>query len=214
MNKVASDGSSLGKIKFGNGVDYFRNYEARRAGAMSSVAETELERAFQVLSEAVESRRSAFVCGNGGSTAVSNHMICDFNKGIRTGTGLRPRFHSLSTSIETIMAIANDISFEEVFSFQLESLADKGDVLVTISSSGNSPNILRAMDAAKTIGMTTIALTGFDGGGAAKRADINLHVSADNYGIVEDCHQSLMHILAQFLRQSAMSEEAIRAAKF
>lgn len=214
MDNVNPDEKTFGQSRFENGYDYFKNYEAARAQAILSVNETALNQAVEVLADAERGKHSIFVCGNGGSTAIANHMVCDFNKGVRTGTSLRPRFHSLSSNVETLMAIANDISFDEVFAFQLDSLADKDDVLLVVSSSGNSPNVARALEAAARIGMKTIAMTGFEGGRARELAEISLHVANNNYGIVEDCHHSLMHVLAQFLRQREMDESEISKTKF
>jgi phosphoheptose isomerase len=132
-------------------------------------------------------------------------LLCDFLKGIQTDTKLLPRVVSLASHLELITAIANDIAYDEIFAYQLRTLAAPGDVLITVSSSGNSENIVRAIDWARQNGVATIAMTGFTGGRSAKLADIDLHVTAENYGIVEDVHQSMMHALAQYLRQSAMS---------
>jgi phosphoheptose isomerase len=100
-----------------------------------------------------------------------------------------------------ITAIGNDLGYDKIFSKQLEfSSADDSDILVVVSSSGNSPNILNALDIANDRGMVSIALVGFDGGAAARKADVVVHVNSDNYGIVEDCHQIIMHSWAQCLR--------------
>jgi D-sedoheptulose 7-phosphate isomerase len=98
---------------------------------------------------------------------------------------------------------------EEVFEFQLASLGVAGDVLIAISSSGTSPNIVKAIATAKGMGLATIAMTGFTGGPSAVLADINLHVSAENYGLIEDTHQSIMHILAQFMRQDNLTSPSL-----
>ena len=111
-----------------------------------------------------------------------------------------PGVVSLSATVELITAIANDIDYAEIFAYQLRNAARPGDVLITISSSGNSENIVRALAWARDNGLTTIAMSGFSGGRSATTADINLHVAAANYGVVEDAHQSLMHILAQYVR--------------
>ncbi len=116
--------------------------------------------------------------------------------------------------MEMITAIANDISYDEIFVYQLQTLAEPGDVLLTVSSSGDSENVVRAAQWAKDQGLEVIAFTGFEGGRTAKLATINLHVSGDNYGVVEDTHQGLMHILAQFIRQNRMDESMIRERKF
>lgn len=165
-----------------------------------------IREAVMALQTAIRGDHAIFSCGNGGSAAISNHLLCDYLKGTQGGSSIKPRVHTLSSSVELITAIANDIGVEDVFALPLKSLGKAGDVLIVISSSGASPNILRALEAAASLGMTTIAMTGFQGGGAASLADISLHVASDNYGVVEDTHQSLMHILAQYLRQAALTD--------
>ena len=113
-----------------------------------------------------------------------------------------------------ITAIGNDISYDEIFICQLRALATPGDALITISSSGDSENIVRAASWASENNIPVISMTGFSGGRSAEIADVNLHVSAENYGVVEDVHQSLMHILAQYIRQAHMDEGLIRQRKF
>ena len=155
-----------------------------------------------------------YSCGNGGSAAIANHLVCDHCKAVQSDTGLRPRIYSLSATIEIMTAVSNDLSYDEVFVYQLRSLARPGDVLVAISSGGDSENIVRAVTWAKENGIPVIAMTGFFGGRSAALADVNLHVAAHNYGVIEDVHQSLMHILAQYIRQAHMDEETIKLRKF
>jgi D-sedoheptulose 7-phosphate isomerase/D-glycero-D-manno-heptose 1,7-bisphosphate phosphatase len=121
---------------------------------------------------------------------------------------------SLSNNVELLTAIANDLTYEDVFAFQLESQASPGDVLVAVSSSGRSANIVRALTWARDQGLRTIAITGFDGGAARTVAEVGVHVDCTNYGIVEDLHQAIMHALAQYIRQSRMSADTISAAVF
>jgi D-sedoheptulose 7-phosphate isomerase len=147
---------------------------------------------------AIDTEKRIFVCGNGGSLALAEHMMCDFQKAIFTNTGHRARVHTL-TSSPLMSAIANDIGYEEVFSKQLEMSAYPKDRLLVISSSGNSPNIVRALKTAKEKGMMTAALVGFDGGLAKSLADISVHVPVNNYGIVEDAHSYVLHVISQFL---------------
>lgn len=187
---------------------YADDYFALLAAAAATVDRAALAAAGELLTQRIKAGALIFSCGNGGSAAIANHLTCDHMKGIRSDTGLRPKVHSFSATVELITAITNDIGAEEMFSFQLSSMASAGDVLVAISSSGNSPNIVRVLTEAKERGVTTIAMTGFDGGGARALADINLHVRADNYGLVEDVHQSLMHILAQHLRHAHLTDSA------
>ncbi len=193
---------------------FYDAYAEQIAAAMASVPRSSLAAAEILLGEAIAADAHVYACGNGGSAAISNHLVCDHLKGIRTDTTLRPRVHSLSATIEMITAIANDLDYAEVFSYQLQSLARPGDVLITISSSGESENVVRALQWARDNGLRTIALTGFAGGRAARLAEVGLHVDADNYGVIEDVHQSLMHVLAQFIRLSHMPRDLVAARKF
>jgi D-sedoheptulose 7-phosphate isomerase/D-glycero-D-manno-heptose 1,7-bisphosphate phosphatase len=121
---------------------------------------------------------------------------------------------SLSSNVEILTAIANDLSYEDVFTYQLESLAVPGDVLVVVSSSGRSANIVKVLTWARDHGLGTIAITGFDGGDARKIAEVAVHADCQNYGLVEDLHQAIMHALAQYIRQSRMSASAIMSHVF
>jgi phosphoheptose isomerase len=116
--------------------------------------------------------------------------------------------------MELITAIGNDFSFEEIFVYQLQTFAAAGDALLTVSASGNSENIVRAVAWAAKNGVATIALTGFEGGRSAALADLNIHVRAHNYGIVEDVHQSIMHVFAQYLRMRFMDAGLVGARAF
>ena len=188
--------------------DFAEAYFDQLRLARETIDGSAIRLAAEALQAAIQHDQAIYSCGNGGSAAISNHLLCDYLKGTRAGSSIKPRVHTLSSSVELITAIANDVGVEEVFSMPLESLAKAGDVLIVISSSGASPNIVRALEAAASIGMKTIAMTGFDGAEAARLADVSLHVASHNYGVVEDTHQSLMHILAQYLRQSALNDPA------
>lgn len=193
---------------------FMREYQRVSDAARQSIDETSFEDACDLLADAYKNDRMVFVCGNGGSTAIANHMVCDHGKLIATGTRLKPRIVSLSHANETITAIANDIGYEEVFSQQLDLLARRNDVLVTISGSGTSPNILRALEKAADIGMRTLAMTAFSGGPGRDAADVSLHVDVANYGIAEDIHQALMQMIAQYIRLQHIDPQSIPTAKF
>lgn len=193
---------------------YFDAYAEQIGRALASVPRQALDDAQALLGEALARDAQVFACGNGGSAAISNHLVCDHAKGIGTDTGLKPRIQSLSANVEVMTAIANDISYADVFAWQVGQFARPGDVLITISSSGDSENVVRAVQAAAQAGVKTIALTGFAGGRTAALADINIHVDADNYGIIEDVHQSIMHVLAQFIRLARMPVELVASRKF
>jgi D-sedoheptulose 7-phosphate isomerase len=200
--------------KYANVGAFVADYAELTVAALKSVRPSEIERAVATLKRAIAGDKLIFACGNGGSAAIANHLSCDCSKGIAADTGLRPRVISLSSTVELITAIANDIDYGEVFTHQLRNAARPGDVLITISSSGDSENIVRALAWARDNGLTTIAMSGFSGGRSAKTADISLHVAAENYGVVEDAHQALMHILAQYVRMSEIPEAALKTLRF
>lgn len=145
-------------------------------------------------------RNNIFTIGNGASASIAQHWACDYTKGCKNG-GLRPRVISLAANIPLMTAIANDISYDDVYSFQLDALGQEGDVLVAISSSGNSPNVVKAIETAKSLKMKTIALTGFSPNNkCAQLANISLHVAIEEYEATEDVHQAIMHMIAKYIR--------------
>ena len=182
--------------------------------AQASVDLAKLAAAAELLEAAYERGAYVFVCGNGGSASISNHLSCDHLKGAQTDTGLLPRVVSLAATMETVTAIANDFSFDDIFVYQLRTLASEGDILISISSSGDSENVVRACEWARDNGVSVISMTGFSCGRSAKLAHVNLHVDGDNYGVLEDTHQGLMHILAQFIRHKRMDADLIAERKF
>lgn len=193
---------------------FFTAYAAEAARATSSVEPTAFARAAAILLDAYTRGATVFSCGNGGSASIANHLQCDHVKNVRKSTDLSPRVMSLSNNIELITAIANDLAYEEIFTYQLQAQSEPGDVLMAVSSSGRSPNIVHALEWARDHGLRTIALTGFDGGDARTVAEAAIHVDGTNYGIVEDLHQGIMHALAQYIRQSRMTPAAISSSVF
>lgn len=220
MTTIATPGTSAPSTapfpagSYPDAATYGTAYFAEWSRASATVDPAALQSAADVLTDAYRSGRSVFACGNGGSAAIADHLQCDHLKGIRTGTDLSPRVISLTSNVDLITAIANDIGYEEIFVYQLQSSGRPGDVLLAISSSGHSPNILRGLTWSRHHGLGTIAFTGFDGGDARALADVSVHVTCRNYGIVEDLHQGAMHAIAQFIRQSRMSDAAITGARF
>lgn len=200
--------------KFSDAGEYAATYFSKTQAAANTIDMNRLGLAADILSKVYADGGMVYSCGNGGSAAIANHLVCDHCKLVQTDTNLTPRIVSLSATIEMITAIGNDISFDEIFVYQLRSMAKPGDALITISSSGDSENIVRAAGWAKDNGLSVISMTGFSGGRSANIADVNLHVAADNYGVIEDVHQSLMHILAQYIRQAHMQEDLISQRKF
>jgi D-sedoheptulose 7-phosphate isomerase len=193
---------------------YADAYFERIKAAGKSIDRSRLELAATLLTELYTRGGSLFVCGNGGSAAISGTFVADHVKLIRSDTTLIPRVFSLVDNISTVTAISNDISYEDVFSYQLSVYAKPRDILLTVSSSGDSENVVRAAQWARNNELPIIAFTGFEGGRSADLASVNLHVVADNYGVIEDTHQSLMHILAQYIRLAAMPISLIGEKKF
>jgi D-sedoheptulose 7-phosphate isomerase len=146
---------------------------------------------------------TVWVAGNGGSAAIADHTVCDTTKGTHVD-GVSP-LHSVSLSANGPMltALANDLSYEEVFRQQLVYYLGPKDAVLLVSSSGNSPNVVAACRYAKEQGVPTIAFVGFEGGELRRLADHSIWIPVNNYGIAEDAHQSLMHVLTQYLRMRA-----------
>ena len=188
--------------------DYLMTYALEVSTAISSIDQALVRGAVSCIEDTVIRRASIFVCGNGGSSAIADHFVCDYVKGIATNTQFKPRVVSLSSNMPTLTAIANDFSYARIFEVQLAAFAEAGDLLIIVSSSGNSPNIVAALEWAKKNKVYSIALTGFTGGEARNLADIALHVDSRNYGVIEDVHQSLMHVMAQFIRHSRLIDPA------
>ena len=179
--------------------EHFVFYRNKLFDVLSGV-DSALENIADHLVDHIMRGKTIFVCGNGGSAAITEHMSCDFMKGINMDTKFKPKIVSLSANSSILTAVSNDIGYEESFAYQLEMMGDKGDMLIAVSSSGNSPNIIRVLKKAKKVGIYRVSFTGFDGGEAKKLSNINVHIPADNYGIIEDAHQTCMHMIAQHIR--------------
>lgn len=186
--------------------EFSLDYLKLRYEDISNINFNLLQKIIKLLERTIKSDNTLFVCGNGGSSAISNHFVADYLKYARTNTTIKPKIISLSNNLETITAISNDFNFNDVFSYQFESLAKKGDVLLTISSSGASKNIIKALKTAKKRNIKTISFSGFGGGTAHKIADLGIALKSKNYGIVEDLHHTLMHFICQFLRQKYLNK--------
>lgn len=190
--------------------DYFDEF----LKAKSSINLKDLEDVFRVLYKLYKNNKTIFVCGNGGSAAIANHFECDHKKILFESTKIKPRIISLCSNNSLISAIANDISYNSIFKKQLSYLAKRGDLLIVISSSGKSQNILNAIDYAKKNNMISISFTGFSGGHSKDKSDYNVHINSYNYGIVESLHHSIMNILAQYIRQKNSSTKVIKSSFF
>ena len=155
-----------------------------------------------------EEGRTLFVFGNGGSAALASHFACDIGKGTVAGRAKRLKTIALTDNVALITAWANDKAYEEIFSEQLESLAEKGDIALAISGSGNSPNVIRGLQAGRRLGVQTLALTGFAGGRAKTLADLCLIVPSDSMQHIEDAHLCATHAIFLAIRQRLMLNNA------
>lgn len=195
MNKIDQIYSSSNSIK-----DYSRSYMQYLTSVLKNISLTDIEKFVSVLLEARERQSAIFFMGNGGSAATASHFANDIAIGTRTYQ--KPfRAISLCDNQAVITAIANDDGYEEIFSQQLKVLLKKNDVVVSISASGNSSNLLHAVDVAQKMNAITVGISAFDGGKMKEMVDVSLHVPTGKgeYGPAEDAHMVLDHLVSNYL---------------
>ena len=177
------------------------------ADVAAAIDLTDLEQAAVMLLTCQARGRVVFVVGNGGSAATASHFACDLSKGTRRDGP--PTFHvvSLTDNVPLLTAWANDSGYDRVFSEQLTALARPGDLLVAISASGNSPNVVAAVDAARSCGMSVVSLSGRSGGRLAHLVDVLVNVPSDTIEVVEDAHLIVAHSLCVAVRERLASGE-------
>lgn len=181
---------------------FAREYLDGVAKLLARVSEEDVAAVLRTLEQAHRAGRQVFIAGNGGSAATASHMANDLAWGLTRG-GVRPmRAISLGDNVALTTAIANDVGYEQIFSHQLTALANRDDVLVVITGSGNSPNVLRALETAKQIGMVTVGFLGMSGGRAKAMVDVAVVVASDDYGPIEDVHMILDHLATAYLKKA------------
>jgi D-sedoheptulose 7-phosphate isomerase len=180
--------------------DFARGYLTYLGNLFNDLSEKEIGKFIEIVLEARETGKKLFFMGNGGSAATADHFVNDISIGTRT-TGKPFKAYSLSSNVAVITALGNDNGYEDIFVKQLEALMSPGDVVIAISASGNSPNVVKAIKYANEKGATTIGLTGFDGGKLHEISQYKVHVptSKGEYGPVEDIHMIFDHILGNYL---------------
>ena len=186
--------------------DYSKSYIDYLTSVLNSISLSDIEKFTKVLLESRERASSVFFIGNGGSAATASHFANDIAIGTRTDE--KPfRAISLCDNQAVITAIANDDGYEEIFSQQLEVLLKKQDVVIAISASGNSPNLIRAIETAKKMSAITVGISAFDGGKMKEMADVSLHVPTEKgeYGPAEDAHMVLDHLVSSYLMRLVRS---------
>jgi len=183
-------------------MSYPQLYKAALLDAINRIDTNRVEQAIEWFREARDSSKHIFVCGNGGSAATASHFTCDIVKGASYNRDTRFRITALAESLATLTAYSNDVSYECVFVEQLKNFAQSGDLVMCISGSGNSPNVVRAMEYANSIGCKTIALTGRDGGKLGPLAQLNIQVAVPHMGRIEDAHMVVCHMIAYHFMDS------------
>lgn len=176
-------------------------YRARTLEQWARLDLKALSRAAAVIEDAQSAGRFVWVCGNGGSAATAAHVGCDFGK-TAARPGSKPlKCVSLSDNTAFMTAIGNDLSFDETFSRQLQNVVAKGDVVLLISGSGNSGNLVAAAKLARRRGARVVSLLGFDGGRLLRLSDEAVLIPSDQYGVIEDMHMAVAHMLTFYLKQ-------------
>jgi phosphoheptose isomerase len=182
---------------------FVRQYYERFAAALLDFDKGPLARVLEVLDQVTARGGVMWVAGNGGSAAISDHTVCDTTKGTHVHGKPPVRSISLASNGPMLTALANDIAYDQVFAEQLRFYLGPNDAVLLVSSSGNSPNVVEACRYANERGVPTVAFVGFRGGKLAELAKHVVHVPVDNYGIVEDAHQSVIHVLTQYMKARA-----------
>lgn len=181
--------------------DYFRRYGDYVQKLISQIDIESVKRVVDCFLEARKKDKTIYFAGNGGSAATASHFSQDMSEVGRKIRGKGFRAQSINDNVSSLTAISNDYSYEDVFSLQIQYSFNPGDVLVVISASGNSRNVIKAVELAKERGGRTVALVGFDGGRLAQMCDHVVHIKSKNgeYGPVEDIHLILNHMIVSYL---------------
>lgn len=177
------------------------NYLEKVKNTIDNLDRDEIEQFLKLLLQAKDKGNTIFIMGNGGSAATASHFVCDFNKGVSYGKNKRFKFICLNDNIPTMMAYANDVNYDDIFVEPLKNLFTKGDVVIGISGSGNSKNVLKAIEYANNNDGITIGITGYDGGKLKQIAKYSVNTNIKNMQITEDIHMILDHMCSSILME-------------
>ena len=184
--------------------NYFNNLKQ----TIDKIDRLEIQNFINLLEHSRELGKTIYIMGNGGSASTASHFCCDFNKGVSYGKSLSKRYKCicLNDNVATMMAYANDVSYDDVFVEQLKNFVEAGDLVIGISGSGNSENVVRAINYANSKGAETISLTGYSGGILKNISKHTLHMPIDNMQIAEDLHMIMFHLTVSLLFQTLVDE--------
>lgn len=186
---------------------FFSKYIESLTVRLKEINKQHIFDASELILNTIKLNKNIFVCGNGGSAAIADHYVCDFFKQLSKYTNLKANIRSLNSDQYLISAISNDISFDEIFKIQAERYVKKNDIVILISSSGNSNNIKNILKFCKFKKIKTIGFSNFNGGFLRKNCDISIHSKVNNYGIGEDINHILMHFLMQFISLTNLNKK-------
>lgn len=182
--------------------EFLKNYTDTVSKTIANIDVEEFQKAIAILTEAYKNDRQVFITGNGGSAGTANHFVCDFGKNAVQKKGQRRfRIISLVDNVEKITAFGNDVRFEEIFSQQLENLMNDGDVLIVVTASGTSPDLIPACEFVKAKNGKVIGMTGFSGGKVRDYADAHLNVPLTSYEQIEDIHLMFLHLFVCYFKE-------------
>jgi D-sedoheptulose 7-phosphate isomerase len=194
---------------------FAKTYLGSIAGLLAQLDPGPIGSTTEMLLDAYVQGKTVFIAGNGGSAAIASHLACDLEKTVAGPRGKRAprrlRAVSLNDNLATLTAWANDEGYENVFSERLRAHADADDVLLVVSSSGNSPNIIEALRVAGELGLRTVAWVGFDGGRALRLAECVVHVPVNDYGMVEGIHSVISHLVTDLVVQAVRGQHGSQA---
>jgi D-sedoheptulose 7-phosphate isomerase len=190
----------------GNSIaDFAARYRSLLTSALDRIDAVKVAQAVGWFQQALDENRHIFVCGNGGSASTASHFACDIVKGASYRQEKRFRIMALADSLPTMTAYSNDVGYECVFVEQLRNFAEPGDLVMALSGSGNSANVVHAIEYANSIGCRTIALSGRDGGRLGPLAQLNIHVEEPHMGRIEDAHMVVCHMICYYFMERESS---------
>jgi D-sedoheptulose 7-phosphate isomerase len=190
-------------------MDTFQNYRTHLIDTLNEIDTDILGKICFLMDRACSNGKQVFVLGNGGSAAAASHWVCDFGKGINSGDSARMKIFSLADNASIFSALGNDFSYEDTFAEQLKNYLTEGDLVISLSVSGNSPNLIKAQKYAKSRNAITVAIIGDYDGKISEFSDVLLVIKSKNYGVVEDIHIVIGHALSQYMKMTKAGEKAV-----